>query len=203
MKYIFLSDFDGTITTDDTLDYIADRVFGIATREHWENELINGNLSYKCYLKNFDKIFFNINTLPDDMVDPKFRSFYEKYYKNTYIISKGVHDIVCKLLPFVSVSHIMAHKVEIDIKNQWHIHDNIHLIDKKTTVSRLRNEYDYIIFIGDGITDFEVVGNVDLLFVKTNSHLHKFIMEYPSLSIKYILFNTFQDVLTKIAEYNL
>jgi len=196
MKYVFLCDFDGTITKDDTLDYIADHVFDMATRQQWENELINGSLIYQCYLKKFDKICFNINNLSDDIVDPNFQTFYEKYRDNTYIVSKGVHDIVCGLLPFVEVSNIMAHKVDIDIQNIWHVDDNLDLIDKKKIVSGMRDKYDYIIFIGDGISDFEVVGNADLLFVKTNSHLHKFIMEqHPPEHTSYILFDTFQDVL--------
>jgi 2-hydroxy-3-keto-5-methylthiopentenyl-1-phosphate phosphatase len=204
MKYVFLSDFDGTITKDDTLDYIADHVFDRATRQQWETGLINGSLSYKSYLKHFDKICFNTNTLPDTIVDPGFQSFYEKYGDNLYIVSKGVHEIVRRLLPFVDVSHIMAHKVDIDMKNIWHVGDNLDLIDKKKIISGMRDKYDYIVFIGDGISDFEVVGNVDLLFVKANSHLHKFIMEqHPSQeATNYILFNTFKDIITETTNYN-
>lgn len=41
-----------------------------------------------------------------------------------------------------------------------------------------KKKYPRIVFIGDGITDFEIVGIVDLLFVKKGSHLHTFITNH-------------------------
>lgn len=199
MDCLFLSDFDGTITMEDTLDYIADRLFDCSTRQQWEEELINGSLNYKCYLKKFHNICFDVNQLPNDFVDPYFHSFYKKYWKHTYILSKGIHNIICKLLPYVDMSHVMAHEVSIDNKNLWYVDDNIAIIDKREIVSELKKKCDRIIFIGDGITDFDVVDLVDFLFVKRNSHLHSFILNHPT-DTEYLLFDTFEDILKKFTQ---
>lgn len=200
MECLFLIDFDGTITTKDTLDYIADTVYDCSSRQQWEEQLMNGGLTYQCYLKKFHKICFDINQLPTDLVDPSFQPFYEKYSENTYIISKGLYNIICTLLPFVDMSHVVAHQIVIDDNNIWHVGDHLVIIDKRTIVSELKKKCDLIIFIGDGITDFDVIDLVDFLFVKRGSHLHKFILDHPPIRTNHVLFDTFEDIFKSVVE---
>lgn len=196
MDCVVLVDFDGTITTEDTLDYIVDRLFGVPTRKQWETELIHGSLGYQEYLDKFHKICFDIDQFPPHMVDPYFRCFYETHRENTYIVSKGMHNIVCGLLPYVDTSHIQAHKIEIDPHHVWHVDKDLEIIDKREIVSEWKKTCPFLVFIGDGITDFEVVDRVDLLFVKRGSHLHQFILQQPPPPpTVWVLFDTFADIL--------
>ena len=87
---------------------------------------------------------------------------------------------------------------EIFIDNQ----DNwiVKLYDEKNNRSINKNEiintynkYNYkTIFIGDGLSDFKVMGNVDYLFCKKNSLLHTKCIDDKC---KHIVFTNFNDIL--------
>lgn len=199
MSFVILCDFDGTITTEDTLDYIADLVFGIDNRKQLEDQLQDGTLSYASYLYKFHNICFDIRKLPD-FVDTHFQKFYEKYCKNISILSKGMSNIIKHMVPFVDSSKIIGHDMTIDTDNIWHIDDNVHIINKRDIVSEFRKQYPFIIFIGDGISDFEVVDVVDLLFVKEASHLHNYIIKHHP-NVNMILFKNFHEIMTYIDKH--
>jgi 2-hydroxy-3-keto-5-methylthiopentenyl-1-phosphate phosphatase len=107
------------------------------------------------------------------------------------------------MLPYVDKNNIYGNDININENNEW----KIKLYDEQNNCSINKNHiikkhYDInkkTIFIGDGLSDFKVIGNVDYLFCKRNSLLHnKCINE----NYDYIIFDNFTDVLTTIKKLN-
>ena len=196
-KFIIYSDFDGTITTYDTLDKIITDVYSYATYKEAERALIANEMTFENYLVMFSGIRYDIHQL-SGAVDTHFKDFYTWIQKNQidfYIISAGFKTIIRHLLPYVNDDIIYGN----DINEDW----KVKLFDEvngasiqKNDIIQLHNKPTYqSIYIGDGLSDFKVVGKVDILFCKQNSLLHhKCLQENHD----HIAFTHFGEVLDKI-----
>lgn len=202
-KFIIFSDFDGTITISDVLDGIITDAYSWNIYKEVENKLLIGELAYEQYLFDmFDNIEYNLNNIPTNLVDEYFYNFYNWVVETNidfYIISSGFIKIIQHLIPYVNSSLIFGNDINIDSDNKW----SVELFDKennssinKNSVIKSTNKSNYkTIFIGDGLSDFKVMGNVDYLFCKKNSLLHtKCINENCS----HIVFDNFNDILEYI-----
>ena len=202
LKFIIFSDFDGTITKIDTLDKIITDVYSFEYYKFLEQSLIENKLDYNNYLYDtFNNIKYNLTNLTSDIVDEYFFSFYNWTINsniNFYIISSGFKKIISTLLPYVNKNIIYANNIEIK-KKKWYVklYDNINKIsiNKNAIINKLKNEFldeqVKTIYIGDGLSDFTVIDNVDIIFCKENSLFHKKCIEK---NIKFYTFNTFNDI---------
>ena len=199
-KIIIFSDFDGTITNSDVLDGIITDIYSWEKYKEVETKLLTGELKYEQYLFDmFNNIEYNITNIPTNLVDVKFITFYKWVIEsniNFYIISSGFKKIIQHLTPYINSNLIFANDVIIDSNNKWtvELYDKISNISiNKNKVIKLNNNFNYkTIFIGDGLSDFKVMGNVDYLFCKKNSLLHKKCIDEQC---PYIEFNDFDDIL--------
>lgn len=202
-KFIIFSDFDGTITKKDILDTIITDVYSWDIYKEVENKLLNGELSFEEYLFNmFDNINYKLDNISTNLIDDEFSNFYKWVVERNidfYIISSGFKKIIQHLVPYVNSSLIFGNDVIIDSNNKWtvelHDKENNSSINKNSVI-KSNNKSNYkTIFIGDGLSDFKVMGNVDYLFCKKNSLLHtKCINE----NCPHIVFDNFYDVLEYI-----
>lgn len=198
MDIIIYSDFDGTISKNDILDQIIIDIYSYDTYKNLENKLLTNDIQYEEYLCNtFNDITFDITTLSRDVIDDKFNIFYEWIMEkniNFYIISSGFKKIINHLVPFVNSNLIYGNDIDISNTNKWNVklYDNNKSINKLDVINN-NNKLNYkTIFIGDGLSDFKVIGNVDYLLCKNNSLLHAKCLKEQS---DFILFNDFGDVL--------
>ena len=202
-QFIIYSDFDGTITKSDILDGIITDVYSYDKYKEVENKLLSGNLDYEQYLFDmFDGIKYNLSNIPKNLVDEHFYNFYNWILQNNiefYVISSGFKKIIEFLLPCVKSNFIFGNDIIIDHTNKW----NVKLYDElnncsidKNNIIKLNNKFNYkTIFIGDGLSDFKVIGNVDYLFCKKNSLLHtKCINE----NCEHVAYTDFSDILEYI-----
>ena len=199
-KIIIFSDFDGTITNSDVLDGIITDIYSWEKYKEVETKLLTGELKYEQYLFDmFNNIEYNITNIPNNLIDEKFNIFYKWVVESNidfYIISSGFKKIIQHLTPYINSNLIFANDVIIDSNNKW----TVELYDKKSNnsinknnVIKLINNFNYkTIFIGDGLSDFKVMGNVDYLFCKKNSLLHNKCIDEKC---PYIEFNDFGDIL--------
>lgn len=207
-QFIIYSDFDGTITKSDILDGIITDYYSYDKYKEVENKLLSGNLNYEQYLFDmFNNIKYNLAKIPSNLIDEQFYIFYDWILKNNvefYIISSGFKKIIEFLLPCVNSNLIFANDIIIDNYDKW----NVQLYDEgkqlsinKNNVIKLNNKFNYkTVFIGDGLSDFKVIGNVDYLFCKMNSLLHtKCINE----KCEHIVYENFNDILKHIKKLKL
>jgi 2,3-diketo-5-methylthio-1-phosphopentane phosphatase len=202
-KFVIFSDFDGTITKNDMLDKIIIDTHSWSIYKQGEDDLLTDKISYEQHLNDmFSGITYNLNNLTTDMIDDGFYNFY-LWIKSTnidfYIVSSGFKKIITHLVPYVETNLIFANDIEINNMNEWSVKlfDDVHKCSiNKNDIVKLYNKNNHkTVFIGDGLSDFKVMGNVDYLFCKKYSLLHvKCINEnYP-----HIVFTDFNEILVKL-----
>ena len=202
-----LSDFDGTITNKDGL-YAFIEAYAKDGWQKIEQDWTEGKISSKeCLIEEFklipnlseELISHFIQTLG---IDEYFKSFWEfTKEKNIdfYIISDGIDYFIDKILHKYGLDNlnIISNHGEFRDKSfeLTFPNDNPGCVNNAGTckcavLKELKEKYEQIYYIGDGVSDFCVAGKADVLFAK--SRLKKYCSKN---SIKYIEYNNFNDIL--------
>lgn len=198
INFTIFSDFDGTITTFDVLDLIIEKIYSRDTYIQMESNLINGTLGYEQYLYDmFENVNYDYTQINKNIVDCTFSDFYSWVKENSinfYVISSGFKKIIQHLIPYVNKNNIYANDIKVNSLGTWDI-VLFNELDKKTInknsiINQLKSS-NKTIFIGDGLSDFTVMGNVDILFAKKNSLLHKKCIKE---NCPHIMFENFSDI---------
>jgi HAD superfamily phosphoserine phosphatase-like hydrolase len=201
-KIIIYSDFDNTISNYDILDKIITDKYSYEKYKEAENLLLLNEMKYENYLFDFFQgIEYDLNDISNNAVDSTFNAFYNWTLENKidfYVVSSGFKKIIKHLIPYVDESVIFGNDIKIN-NDKWEVKlfdEANHSSTNKNNIIKLVGKPDHkTIFIGDGLTDFKVVGHVDYLFCKKDSLLHtKCINEKHD----HVAFNDFGDILNEI-----
>lgn len=107
-KFIFFTDFDGTITQQDSNDYMTDNLgFGVALRKQGNQDVLYGRRTFRDSFREmldsvktpFDKCLEIL--LQNITLDPGFKEFYEWARENNVpivILSGGMVPVIRALL---------------------------------------------------------------------------------------------------------
>ena len=189
-------DFDGTISNNDLLDIVLKDFYGAEKIIEFENELLNNEIEHNEQLyRNFKEIPYDINKMIEiiknhennNVIDEHFETFYRNSIKNNFdlfIISGGFKQIINNFLPYINQKNIFANDFEDINRNK---------LNKNSIIDSLKNKErkELCIYIGDGISDFKVVNNVDLLYVKKGSILETYCKQN---NYKCELFKNFEEL---------
>lgn len=204
---IIVSDFDGTITKQDTLSTFLQRY---ADKE-WlvlEDRWVKGELgSAECLTKQFEfvanlspKLIDDfLNTIELDSYFKEFHSLCKKNHADFLIVSDGLDYFINRILQKNDIGgvNIVSNHAEF-IDNKFFItfpnkSQECHKLSgtcKCSIIKNLRNNYNEVFYIGDGKSDECVADKVDYLFAKTG------LLEYcRKKSIKCIEYETYKEVL--------
>ena len=205
-KVCILSDFDGTITDKDGL-YAFISTYAQGDWQKIEQDWVEGKISSKeCLIEEFnlvpnlsEELIDNfINTLT---IDKTFINFYSEIVRNNinfYIVSDGIDYFIDKIFSRYGISGIKIISNHGEFVNGKFVitfpNDNPKCINnagtcKCSVLSGLKNKYEKIIYIGDGVSDFCVAGKADILYAK--SRLKDFC---KGKNIKCIPFDKFADI---------
>lgn len=205
-QFIIYSDFDNTITNYDILDKIIEEKYSYGKYKEIEELLLKNEMKYENYLLDlFQGIEYDLHSISKDAIDPTFHSFYtwtKTQNIDFYIISAGFKSIIAHLLPYIDRTSIFANDIHIHNQNnatKWIVklfdEENHSSINKNNIIASLHRPEYKTIFIGDGLSDFNVIGHVDYLFCKRDSLLHA---KCVNENHHHIAYNDFGDVLNKI-----
>ena len=201
MPLVIFSDFDGTITTQDAFDKIIAEVYSYNTYKKVEQLQLENKITNENYLEFFNGITYDIKPLAND-VEPSFQSFYRWIKKQGiefYIISAGFKTIIQHVLPYIPPELIYSNDIILNEDQTWKVKLYDHLSIRKTEIINLHNSPSKTsIYLGDGISDFKVVGKVDYLFCKKDSLLHKKCIAENHTHITFINFNEVIEKLSTI-----
>ncbi|KAK6460833.1 HAD-like domain-containing protein [Scheffersomyces coipomensis] len=220
---IVFTDWDGTVTLQDSNDYLTDNIgFGLKKRSEINDEILNGSQSFR---DGFREMLESVTTpfpecidilLKNVQLDPGFKHFYhwcESKNIPVIVISSGMRPIIYALLKnlvgeeAIKNIEIISNEVEIDEKSKkWDIiykdpespfgHDKARSIKQYLTKHGYNESNTPLLFYsGDGVSDLSAAKETNLLFAKHGKDLIKYCIRE---NIPYTEFNSFEDILSKI-----
>lgn len=195
-RFIFFTDFDGTVTTADSNDYMIDNLgFGTECRVKLNKDVLFGRMNFgDSFVEMLDSVGTPFDQCIDILrknikLDPGFKEFYDWAQLNNVpivILSGGMEPIIRALLDTLLGEgwdiQIVSNNVSpregksINEQNGWKIvfhDDSIHGHDKSIEIrkySSLPNR-PTMFYAGDGVSDLSAAKETDLLFAKADKDL--------------------------------
>ncbi|WBW73359.1 phosphoric monoester hydrolase Ptf1 [Schizosaccharomyces osmophilus] len=218
--YVF-SDFDGTITQQDSNDYLTDNYgMGQAMRVQLNQEIIQGKLSFRdgfAQMLNSVPLKYEetLETLKKNVaIDPDFPSFYEWCQKEgvrLVILSSGMMPFIRSLLEQylgkeeATKIEIVSNDINVNEDGTWNIvyHDDTHFgHDKSLTIrpyAQLPEEKrPHMVYCGDGVSDLSAAKETEHLYAKKGRDL---ITYCKRENVSYTEFETFSEIHKALIEF--
>lgn len=220
---IVFTDWDGTVTLQDSNDYLTENLgFGRPKRLEINDDILNGKISFrdgfKLMLDSIDTPFPEcIDFLLENVqLDPGFKDFYEWAESKgipVIVVSSGMKPIIYSLLKklvgdkAIENIEIVSNEVLIEESKKWDIvykdphspfgHDKSNSIKEYLTLHgyTAKESTPTLFYCGDGVSDLSAAKETDLLFAKHGKDL---ITYCKRENIPYTEFNNFEDILNKI-----
>ncbi|ODV96327.1 hypothetical protein PACTADRAFT_49690 [Pachysolen tannophilus NRRL Y-2460] len=218
-KAILFSDFDGTITLQDSNDHMTHELgFGKAKRLEVNNKILAGDINFR---EGFREMLDSIHAPFDECVqflldtielDSGFIETHRWCTENNIpvvVVSSGMKPIILALLKKLVGEkecqniEIIANDVKINDDGTWDIvyrhedsgfgHDKSRSL--KPYSSLPKGERPILFYCGDGVSDLSAARETDLLFAKRGKDLIKFCERE---NIKYTQFDSFKDILNGV-----
>ncbi|KAK4100781.1 hypothetical protein N658DRAFT_426960 [Parathielavia hyrcaniae] len=219
-KFIFFTDFDGTITQLDSNDFLTDNLgYGLAQRKKGNDDVLSGRRDFR---DSFRDMLDSISTPFDECIDilrrnitldPGFKAFFDWARENNVpivVLSGGMKPIIRALLAHmlgeeaVETLQIVSNDVaprkgkSINEAGGWQIvyHDDSGFGHDKSLEIRLyarlpAEERPVLFYAGDGVSDLSAAKETDLLFAKTGRDLVAFCERE---NVPFTTFNDFSDI---------
>ncbi|KAI0159105.1 HAD-like domain-containing protein [Pestalotiopsis sp. NC0098] len=220
-KAIFFTDFDGTITLQDSNDYMTDNLgFGVELRRKGNHDVLEGR---KTFRDSFQEMLDSVKTPFDECIktllanvklDPKFAEFNRWCRANNVpvvVLSGGMQPVIRALLAHlvgeddVRGMQIVSNDVaprqpggDINTEGGWTIvyHDESGFGHDKSREIRPyaalpKDQRPVMFYAGDGVSDLSAAKETDLLFAKAGRDL---VMYCDREKVPYTVFNDFGDI---------
>lgn len=204
-KFIFISDFDGTVTSIDFYKLILNKYLNTTTKEFFYEWKKSKKIGME-FLKN---VFSLINT-PEDIVvkdileiplDKHVKQFINKIQNSGgdfLFLSAGADFYINKIL-----SHNNITDVKVIANKSFYENNNLHLvedhqspyysekhgIDKEKFVLEHKKYYEKIFYAGDSEPDLKASLHADLIFAKSD-----LVSLLKESNYDFIEFNNFKDI---------
>ncbi|KAI1494338.1 HAD-like domain-containing protein [Biscogniauxia mediterranea] len=223
-KAIFFTDFDGTITLQDSNDWMTDNLgFGPELRKQGNADVLFGRRSFRDSFQDmldsvktpFDQCIAHL--LKNIQLDPCFRDFFHWCRANNIpvvVLSGGMQPIIRALL-----AHLLGEKevdemqiVSNDVKARpgmsineeggWDIayHDDSSFGHDKSLEIRpyaALADRPILFYAGDGVSDLSAAKETDLLFAKAGRDL---VTYCEKEKVPFTVFNDFSDIQKVVAD---
>ncbi|KAI1631580.1 HAD-like domain-containing protein [Biscogniauxia mediterranea] len=223
-KAIFFTDFDGTITLQDSNDWMTDNLgFGTELRKQGNADVLFGRRSFRDSFQDmldsvktpFDQCIAHL--LKNIQLDPCFRDFFQWCRANNIpvvVLSGGMKPIIRALL-----AHLLGEKevdemqiVSNDVKARpgmsineeggWDIayHDDSSFGHDKSLEIRpyaALADRPILFYAGDGVSDLSAAKETDLLFAKAGRDL---VTYCEKEKVPFTVFNDFSDIQKVVAD---
>ncbi|KAK0259308.1 hypothetical protein LTR91_006037 [Friedmanniomyces endolithicus] len=224
-KFIFFTDFDGTITLQDSNDYMTDNIgFGGEKRRQSNKGVLEGKETFRdSFRKMMDSVTRPFPECIDYLVkniklDPYFNEYLQWALENdipTVIVSSGMHPIIKAIMKKLVGENaekidIISNEVEarpgesIDQEGGWQIkyHDDSGFGHDKSICIRPyaklpADKRPTMFYAGDGVSDLSAASETDLLFAKKG---HDLIQYCVKQNTPFTVFSDWSDILKKVKE---
>ncbi|KAF8586623.1 hypothetical protein K439DRAFT_1408551 [Ramaria rubella] len=217
-KFVILSDWDGTITTCDSNDYLTDHLgFGREKRRHGNLEILSGRVTFR---DGFREMLQSVPNTFDECkeilkknieLDPGFKDFYKWAKSNdipVIIVSSGMAPLIRAVLSNLIGEddakdiEIISNDVKVSPDGKWEIqfrHPSSGFgHDKSQAILPYRDLLSppTLFFFGDGVSDMSAARHADILFAKKPPGKESDLATYCAKEgIPHILFEDFVQAL--------
>lgn len=195
-RIIFFTDYDGTVTQQDSNDFMTDNVgYGVELRRQGNTDVLNGTRHFRdAFQEMMDSVSLPFDQCVDLLskniqLDPHFKPFFRFCRENNIpivILSGGMRPIIQGMLrtwlgdeeaeTIQIVSNDVAlreGKASINEERGWRIqfHDDSSFGHDKSLEIRPYSalpdgERPILLYAGDGVSDLSAAKETDLLFAK-------------------------------------
>jgi 2,3-diketo-5-methylthio-1-phosphopentane phosphatase len=202
MRPAIFTDFDGTITTRDSLDALVDHYIGAEGRTQYDKLFLEGDQALwqvldtslkACDVTLNDAIRFLRGHVAIDPTFAPFHAWCEGRGIPLAVVSAGVYEIVQAFLTAaglhlpIEANRAACSPTCFGLTPQQA--DCPTGVDKGGIVRRARAAGHYTVFIGDGFSDRLAVGEADLVYAKAG------LARYcAKRAVPFVPFDTFADV---------
>ncbi|KAK4170013.1 HAD-like domain-containing protein [Cladorrhinum sp. PSN259] len=225
-KFIFFTDFDGTITQQDSNDFMTDNLgFGPELRKKGNKDVLELRRDFR---DSFRDMLDSINTPFNECIDilrknitldPGFKEFFEWAKENNVpivVLSGGMEPIIRALLAhylgeeeaaslqIVSNDVVPRPGKSINEKGGWEItyHDESGFGHDKSIEIRPyaqlpAEERPTLFYAGDGVSDLSAAKETDLLFAKAGQDL---VAYCERESVPFTTFQDFNEILATVKD---
>ncbi|KAK9447554.1 HAD-like domain-containing protein [Limtongia smithiae] len=217
-KAIVFTDWDGTVTLQDSNDYMTDTIgYGEARRRQLNIEVLEGRWSFRdAFHDMLESVHLPFPECIEYLkahieLDPGFAKFYtwsKAAGIPVVIVSSGmkpiIHALLAKLVGPAAADdiQIVANDVKINDDGSWQIvyrdesdfgHDKSRCI--KPFAELPDDARPMLFYCGDGVSDLSAARETDLLFAKVDRDL---ITYCEREGIPYHVFHTYKDIHEKV-----
>lgn len=225
-QFIFFTDFDGTITLQDSNDYMTDNIgYGVEKRRQGNLDTLNNKIEFRDSFRDMMdsiKTPYNecIQLLVDNIkLDPYFKEFFDWSLENNIpvvVLSGGMEPVIKALLeklvgPDAEKMLVLGNYVaarpgkSINEEGGWEIafrHPESGFGHDKSVALR---EYSSLpedvrptmFYAGDGVSDLSAARETDLLFAKKG---HDLISYCAREEVPFTVFEDWSSILAKCKE---
>lgn len=217
-KIILFTDWDGTVTVQDSNDYLTDNLgMGIEKRRQLNKLVLEDKVTFR---DSFREMLESVKEPFDECVetliknvqlDPGFKDFYLWAKANNIpiiVLSSGMIPIIKALLnklvgpDAVEYIEIIANDVDVKSDGSWEIvyRDESHFGHDKSRAIKpyaTKSPRPVLLYAGDGVSDLSAASETDLLFAKEGRDL---ITYCKRENIRYCEFSNYAQIFHKTKE---
>ncbi|CDR36345.1 CYFA0S01e00694g1_1 [Cyberlindnera fabianii] len=219
-KAIIFTDFDGTVTLQDSNDYLTENLgFGLEKRLELNDKILNGTISFR---EAFSLMLESIPTPFDECIqyllkniqlDPGFKEIFHWAQENDIpiiVVSSGMKPIIRALLEnlvgedSIDKIEIVSNDCKVNPDNSWEIvyrdetpfgHDKSRAIKPYREARNAAGSKQVLFYCGDGVSDLSAARETDLLFAKRGKDL---VTICRRDLIPFTQFDSFKDILANM-----
>src|SRR5579864_6033937 len=197
-------DYDGTITDEDTFDALVNAFAGADVWQKHEDDLQSGALTLRQALAaNAQTLRCTIDEADEFIArstrfDPTFAAFAARCQHEGVpltILSSGLGPLIERALERNGLTHVpLLSNGAIPHHTGWRMtfrDDSEHGHDKAIAVRQARSAGEYVVFIGDGISDLSAALEADRVFVRRGRQLEGFLKKR---GVAFPPFDTFDEI---------
>ncbi|KAK5009423.1 hypothetical protein LTR39_004938 [Cryomyces antarcticus] len=224
-KFIMFTDFDGTITLQDSNDFMTDNIgYGQEKRKRGNNAVLEGRATFR---DSFKDIMDSIKTpfpqcveylVQNIKLDPHFTEFLKWALENNIpvvVLSSGMEPVIRGLLssvigPDSEKIAVISNQARarpgkaIDEEEGWEIewHDDSDFgHDKSLTIRPYANlpeeQRPILFYAGDGVSDLSAARETDLLFAREGKDLVSYCVRE---NVPFTVFEDWSFITSKVKE---
>lgn len=208
-NFIFVSDFDGTLTEKDFYKIIMDKYLKEKCRNlyrDWRNKKIR-DIDYLGYV--FENIGRNEKEILEDIMEISIDPYAKEFINNVKssggdfaVVSAGTSYYIERLFESKEIKNVTIYSnksifkdngLHFQLDETSEFYSSIYGIDKEKVVKKLKEKYNFIFYAGDSEPDLKAALISDVVFARGS--LSELLRENDK---KFIEFKNFQDIWNKV-----